>query len=388
MEITMKKQLLIIDDNEMLLGLMNYCYSEKFELFLCQSLNEAKGYLKNGLFPDAIVTDLNLPDEDGKSFISYLKTNPLYINTPLIVLSGEEKSQSRIECLKLGADDYVMKPFHPEELEIRIEKQLSAVPASTSSLSLNFEGNRKDDSDNGSFLTPKSSFRKRAFDIMVAGSALLVLSPILLIVAILIKLDSKGPVFFFSKRIGAGYKVFELYKFRTMRTGAEKEIKNMAHLNMYETEKQEENPETDGNLIDDSGWKNEDKLLDSQNQESAFLKFKNDPRITKLGAFLRNTSIDEIPQLINIIKGDMSLVGNRPLPLYEAEKLTKDESVARFLAPAGLTGLWQVTKRGKGELSAKERQDLDNTYAYRHDWKFDLTLIAKTVPALFQSEKM
>ncbi len=384
----MKKQLLIIDDNKMLLSLMKHCYSEMFELYLCQSLKEAKGLLKNGLFPDAIVTDLNLPDEDGKGFISYLKTNPLYINIPLIILSGEDRSQYRIECLKLGADDYVVKPFHPEELQLRIKKQLNAVSASTASLSLNFEGNRRNDSDNGNFLTPKSSFRKRAFDIFVAGSALLVLSPILLIVAILIKLDSKGPVFFFSKRIGAGYKVFELYKFRTMRMGAEKEIKNIAHLNMYETEIKVENTEIDGNLIDDLGWKNEEKLLDSLNQKSAFLKFKNDPRITKLGAFLRNTSIDEIPQLINIIKGDMSLVGNRPLPLYEAEKLTKDESIARFLAPAGLTGLWQVTKRGKGDLSAKERQELDNIYAYHHDWKFDLTLIAKTVPALFQSEKM
>lgn len=383
----MKRQLLIIDDNEMLLGLMNHCYNEAFELFLCQSLGEAMALLKNGLFPDAIVTDLNLPDEDGKGFISYLKTSPLYINIPLIVLSAEEKSQSRIECLKLGADDYVIKPFHPEELQLRLEKQLSALPSSTS-MSLNFKENRKDDSKNGNFLTPKSSFRKRAFDIFMAGSALLILSPILLIVAIFIKLDSNGPVFFFSKRIGAGYKVFELYKFRTMRSGAEKEIKNMTHLNMYETETQEEIVEVDGNLIDDSGWKNEENLLDVQNQKSAFLKFKNDPRITKLGAFLRNSSIDEIPQLINIIKGDMSLVGNRPLPLYEAEKLTKDESVARFLAPAGLTGLWQVTKRGNGELSAKERQDLDNTYAYRHDWKFDLTLIAKTFPALFQSEKM
>ncbi|MFN3487516.1 MAG: sugar transferase [Emticicia sp.] len=384
----MKKQLLIIDDNEMLLGLMNHCYGETFELFLCNSLNEAKGLLKSGLFPDAIVTDLNLPNEDGKGFISFLKTNPLYFYIPLIILSGDEKSQSRIECLKLGADDYVVKPFHPEELQLRIEKQVGVAASLVASLNLNLEEKCKKDSGNGDFLTPKSSFRKRAFDIFVAGSALLVLSPILLIVAILIKLDSKGPVFFFSKRIGAGYKVFELYKFRTMCMGAEKEIKNMAHLNMYETQITEENVETQGNLIDDSGWKNEEKLLDAQNQKSAFLKFKNDPRITKLGAFLRNTSIDEIPQLINILKGDMSLVGNRPLPLYEAEKLTKDESIARFLAPAGLTGLWQVTKRGKGELSAVERQDLDNTYANKHDWKFDLRLIAKTVPALFQSEKM
>lgn len=385
----MKKQLLIIDDNEMLLGLINHCFSSTFDLYLHKSISEAKVALQNGLFPHAIITDLNLPDEDGKSFISYLKNNPLYINIPLIVLSGEEKSESRIECLKLGADDYVMKPFHPEELQIRIEKQLANIPQNSTGLSMNFEGNGKNKSNHEDiFLTPKSSFRKRAFDILVAGSALIILSPILLVVAILIKLDSKGPVFFLSKRIGAGYKVFELYKFRTMKTGAEKEIKNMAHLNMYESVNEEVSSKTEGNLIDDSGWKDENALLETQNQKSAFLKFKNDPRITKLGAFLRNTSIDEIPQLINIIKGDMSLVGNRPLPLYEAEKLTKDESVARFLAPAGLTGLWQVTKRGKGELSAKERQDLDNTYAYEHNWKFDLTLIFKTVPALFQSEKM
>lgn len=385
----MKKRLLIIDDNEMLLGLINHCFSSTFELFLHKSIADAKIALQNGLFPDAIITDLNLPDEDGKSFISYLKSNPLYCNIPLIVLSGDEKSESRIECLKLGADDYIMKPFHPEELALRIEKQLSNNPQHSLGLSLNFEGNGKDNSKEKSFfLTPKSSFRKRLFDILVAGSALIILSPVLLVVAILIKLDSKGPIFFLSKRIGAGYKVFELYKFRTMRTGAEKEIKNMAHLNMYESVNEEVSLSKSGNLIDDSGWKDENSLLESQNQKSAFLKFKNDPRITKLGAFLRNTSIDEIPQLINIIKGDMSLVGNRPLPLYEAEKLTKDESVARFLAPAGLTGLWQVTKRGKGELSAKERQDLDNTYAHQHNWKFDLTLIFKTVPALFQSEKM
>ena len=213
-------------------------------------------------------------------------------------------------------------------------------------------------------------------------------SPILLIVAILIKIDSKGPIFFFSKRIGAGYKVFDLYKFRTMRTGAEKEVSKMGHLNMYQNLQKKIIKTTDGELISDNGWTNETNLLETKHNESAFLKFKNDPRITRLGAFLRNTSIDEIPQLINIIKGDMSLVGNRPLPLYEAEKLTKDESAARFLAPAGLTGLWQVTKRGKGELSAKEREELDNNYAFRHNWKFDLTLIAKTVPALFQSEKM
>ncbi len=101
------------------------------------------------------------------------------------------------------------------------------------------------------------------------------------------------------------------------------------------------------------------------------------------------SSIDELPQLINILKGDMSLVGNRPLPLYEAEQLTTDEAALRFLAPAGLTGLWQVTKRGLGgELSAKERIELDNRYAKEYSFLYDIKLILKTFPALLKHENV
>jgi lipopolysaccharide/colanic/teichoic acid biosynthesis glycosyltransferase len=104
---------------------------------------------------------------------------------------------------------------------------------------------------------------------------------------------------------------------------------------------------------------------------------------------LRNTSIDELPQLFNVLIGDMSLVGNRPLPLYEAEKLTNDQSAARFLAPAGITGLWQVSKRGsKGGMSADERKALDVQYARNYSLKSDLTILLKTVPALFQQENV
>ncbi|MFX4489871.1 sugar transferase, partial [Acinetobacter baumannii] len=92
------------------------------------------------------------------------------------------------------------------------------------------------------------------------------------------------------------------------------------------------------------------------------------PRITKVGKFIRNTSIDELPQLWNVIIGDMSIVGNRPLPLYEAEKLTTDKYAMRFMAPAGITGLWQVEKRGKGEMSEEERLMLDNKYAENHSF--------------------
>ena len=118
------------------------------------------------------------------------------------------------------------------------------------------------------------------------------------------------------------------------------------------------------------------------------MKFKDDPRVTKLGAFLRKSSIDELPQLLNILKGDMSFVGNRPLPLYEAEQLTSDEWSERFNAPAGLTGLWQVSKRGKADMSEEERKQLDNTYARTHSFFGDILLILRTFPALTQKESV
>ena len=134
----------------------------------------------------------------------------------------------------------------------------------------------------------------------------------------------------------------------------------------------------------------EKDYLDTQKNKAgaAFFKLKDDPRITKIGKFIRNTSIDELPQLWNVIIGDMSIVGNRPLPLYEAEKLTTDKYALRFLAPAGITGLWQVEKRGKGSMSEEERLQLDNVYASNHSFLNDIKLICKTIPALFQKENV
>lgn len=117
-----------------------------------------------------------------------------------------------------------------------------------------------------------------------------------------------------------------------------------------------------------------------------FIKVNHDPRVTKIGAFLRNTSIDELPQLINVLKGNMSLVGNRPLPLYEASTLTTDQWVERFLAPAGITGLWQVTKRGKKEMSVDERISLDIDYAHKSSFLYDLSILWNTPFALVQKE--
>lgn len=202
----------------------------------------------------------------------------------------------------------------------------------------------------------KINFSKRGFDIFIAASLLLVLAPIFILILIAIKLESKGPAIYTSKRAGRGFKVFNFFKFRTMVADAENKVGELAALNLYRNSA--------------SG--------------TTFFKIKNDPRITKVGAFLRNTSLDELPQLINVLRGEMSIVGNRPLPLYEAAALTTNEGAERFLAPAGITGLWQVTKRGREDMSAEERLSLDIDYARNHSFASDFRILMSTPTALFQ----
>ena len=251
----------------------------------------------------------------------------------------------------------------------------------------------------------KISLLKRIFDILISGSALLILSPLFLVVVCLLKLESKGAVFYYSLRVGSGYKVFKFYKFRSMYTNADKRIKDLKHLNQYSSKKTETSKEDTSTLCaectnagsacrnqlfaDDNVWCEKKYLYSKKAQgESAFFKLRDDPRITRVGKVLRNTSIDELPQMWNVLRGDMSIVGNRPLPLYEAEKLTTDKYAHRFLAPAGITGLWQVEKRGKGEMSEEERLMLDNKYATNNNFRKDISILLKTLPALFQKESV
>ena len=248
---------------------------------------------------------------------------------------------------------------------------------------------------------------KRLIDVLGSGLVLLLLSPLFLIIGILIKLESKGPVFYYSYRVGTGYTIFKFYKLRSMQTGADANLQNLKHLNQYTTSNNEtvvpdaevkelcEFCEQAGGgclqpLYDDNKVVCE-RLFHAKNltnKEAAFIKIKDDPRITRIGKFIRNSSIDELPQLWNVLKGDMSLVGNRPLPLYEAEKITTDKYSLRFLGPAGITGLWQVEKRGRGEMSEDERLSLDNDYVKNFSIWFDFKIILRTIPALFQSESV
>jgi lipopolysaccharide/colanic/teichoic acid biosynthesis glycosyltransferase len=201
------------------------------------------------------------------------------------------------------------------------------------------------------------SILKRSFDILVSLTALLLLSPLFFLIALAIRIESKGPIFYISKRAGRGYKIFDFYKFRTMFAGADLHVQELSHLNQYS---------------------------ESEYKGPSFYKFNNDPRVTRVGSFLRNSSLDELPQLMNVLLGDMSLVGNRPLPLYEAATLTTNQCAQRFLAPAGITGLWQIKKRGREDMSAEERINLDIDYANNYNFMYDLWIMANTPSALIQ----
>ncbi|MGM9707267.1 MAG: sugar transferase [Prevotella sp.] len=244
---------------------------------------------------------------------------------------------------------------------------------------------------------------KRLFDIVFSLIAIVVLSPVFLITIIAIKMESKGPVLFKSKRVGTNYTVFDFLKFRSMYTDADKQLKELSKTqNQYAMQSQQDKQqddmligdETEMIISDDEVMLVGDDFVVSETDFSkqkeedinnAFVKIENDPRITKVGRFIRKYSIDELPQLFNILKGDMSIVGNRPLPLYEAEKLTSDDSIDRFMAPAGLTGLWQVEERGrKGTMSAAERKQLDIEYGQNYNFAMDMKIIFRTLFAFVQ----
>lgn len=314
-----------------------------------------------------------------------------------LVIDSPVQQHVMLKALRSGVTDIFIMPLKAEEVSARINFLL------TRGRELAVKYVQQEEKQ---YKTP---FIKRVFDVFFAGLALLLLSPLILIVIILLKLESKGPIFYYSLRVGTGYKVFKFYKFRSMYVNADQRLKDLKHLNQYASAPG--SAETAGNAAsfqlcddciakgtqcrfplyaDNNKWcEKQYNLSGLKKGGSAFFKIKDDPRITKVGRILRNTSIDELPQLVNVVIGDMSIVGNRPLPLYEAEKLTTDKYALRFMAPAGITGLWQVEKRGgKGEMSEEERLMLDNTYAKNHSFINDIKLILRTIPALFQKENV
>ena len=335
--------------------------------------------------------------------ITYLKKKcpGLYI----ILLTGLLSNEERLTYQKCGINDTLNKDSSVTE----INKKIQFI---TSRENILFD----DKASSKNILHFKIPIWKRTFDIVFSLIALIILSPVFIITAIAIKLESNGPVLFKSKRVGTNYTVFDFLKFRSMFMDSDKRLKELSKTQNQYSDKIEEpvvpvghfDANVDDNtaigddlgaemlisdeevmLVGDDFVVSESSFNKQKNEDinNAFVKIENDPRITKVGHFIRKYSIDELPQLVNILKGDMSVVGNRPLPLYEAEKLTSDDSIDRFMAPAGLTGLWQVEKRGdSGKLSADERKQLDITYGQTYNFILDMKIIFKTLTAFIQKD--
>ena len=345
-----------------------------------------------------ICVEYKLPGKNGLYFLNKVKSFKKLRDLPCILLQSQYNQKVLQDTFSKGINDYYLLQSHSYDKIIERIK------------SLFWKGINNEipvlDQTKTEYRIP---WTKRLFDITVATTLLILLSPILLITILAIRLESKGKIYYTSKRVGR--KTFDFYKFRSMRVGSDKLLKELAEKNnQYATSKpKRENKENDscsrcdelpeGEFCSSVKYDGNRMICDymhlrnkeaSGKERSSFIKIVHDPRVTKIGKIIRNTSIDELPQLINVIKGDMSLVGNRPLPVYEAETLTKDQLSKRFLAPAGITGLWQVELRGKGgEMSEEERIELDNKYAAyftsnNYSFWFDIKILLRTVPALFQ----
>jgi lipopolysaccharide/colanic/teichoic acid biosynthesis glycosyltransferase len=176
-----------------------------------------------------------------------------------------------------------------------------------------------------------------------------VLSPVFLAISLAIKLSSRGPVLYRSRRPGIGGQPFDCLKFRTMQTDADQRQEELEGLN-----------EADG----------------------ALFKIRSDPRVTAVGRFLRRFSLDELPQLVNVLRGEMSLVGPRPLPMRDYERL-EEWHRKRYLVLPGITGLWQIS--GRAELDFDELVRLDFLYLERWSVFLDLSIMLKTIPAVLRS---
>ena len=337
---------------------------------------------------EAIICEINLPGLNGLALFQEMKKNGLNDELIFILIVDKPNERLKKKSLALGVNGYLLKPVSSKLVFERI--------AYLKNFKLE-EQQEKFTED--SFVQPyRTPIVKRLFDIVAASFALVLLSPLMILTAIAIRFESKGPAIYKSKRIGANFKSFNFYKFRSMYHDADRRLREVNHLNQYVVPDEEAEllscPDCaalpDGKLCSPAYYYDGERVCEQlaikrKKSKKAFLKIHDDPRVTKMGKLIRNASIDELPQLFNVLKGDMSIVGNRPLPEDEANALTKLLWSRRFRAAAGLTGLWQVEFRiRKGFMSEEKRFILDNKYAQENSFFGDLLLLMRTIPVIFQ----
>ena len=384
-----KFQIVYLEQNSVQTASFVYNFSQQATIILFDTTADALEWLQAGNQTDLVIANSAL---GGMALLEKLHADGGSCFLPVILTAKTVTPELQENAYRLQALEVFSLESDTEKLKFRVAYLIQKKAYFNSS-------NQLADLD-----LPKAEmpFWKRLLDVVVSLSVLTALSPILIVAAMLIYIESPGPVLYRSKRVGRDFKVFNMYKFRSMRLNADKLLSGMAAHNIYSSAEPAIAPNArcencqrldvtcqnplflQGTLIC------EREHLRAKKAEAVFVKFRNDPRITRLGSILRNSSIDELPQLFNILRGDMSLVGNRPLPFYEAERLTMATSAQRFAAPAGLTGLWQVTKRGKshGVVTDLERVQLDIKYAEHFSFRTDLDILLKTVTAVWQRENV
>ena len=262
----------------------------------------------NTELPDAIIVDLVLDKVEYHDFVKFLERRK--IDKLVSILYNENKlGINDINFLKYN--QLVDDVFNIQNKSLNFDKKISFLKkVKKQTIPLQISSSIKKDVINTNF-SGRSMFWKRVIDITISSLLLIAAFPLFLIIAIGIKLESRGPIFYNALRAGRGFRIFNFYKFRTMEVDADKKMGSVKHLNKY--------------------------------------------------------------------------ANNRPLPIYEASTLTTNEFVERFMAPAGITGLWQIKKKSKPNMTAEERIGLDISYARKHNFLYDIKIIAKTPGALFQN---
>lgn len=334
--------------------------------------------------PALVVLDVMMPGMDGWETYQQVKS---ISDVPVLFLSAKCDLDSVAHGLDLGADDYVCKPFSVVDLKSRVSHLMKlplvggqvlspgkyADPVTRPSLVKYVEPATRPSID---FRPPSPlyHFFKRVLDIGISAIALLLLAPLLLLCGLLIKLESSGPVIYKQKRVGlrAGndegsgepqLAEFEFLKLRTMRNDAVSDV----HRDYVQAFIQ----------------KDEERMQSIQGKESTTRKLVDDQRVTRIGKFLRRSSLDELPQLLNVIKGDMSLVGPRPALSYETE-VYEIWHRKRLTVKPGVTGLWQVTSRSSAEFDEMVRMDI--WYIQHRSLLLDLKIMLKTPLAVLNAK--
>ena len=302
-----------------------------------QWLEQRVNSLETYQLPFAVFCNLNWLKNNGFEFAERIRSHPDLRFVPFIIFAGQGEKINRKMLLQHGVDDCFTIPVHWRQLKARLDF-LNQYKSKLLELSGQVQR------ENYCYQIPPA---KRIFDIAGSLLGILISCFIWLPVAVAIALESKGPVLYHSKRVGADYRIFNFLKFRSMYVDADQHVAELRHLNVYSL----------------------------AGGEAIFLKFNHDPRITRVGRFIRKYSIDELPQFFNVLRRDMSVVGPRP-PLRREFDTYNAQVRRRLLVLPGITGLWQVS--GRADLSWEDSVRLDLSYVENWSITNDLLIAAKT----------